>query len=171
MKSIVFRLGVLFHRRFCGLPILPGAETPRRARSDVHGKSKKALSTFVRRLPIVRRFHVAKGRSNAENRENGEGRQKEEKKKRKKEKNKTLLSPYSCQPFLVARVQRKRFKGKLDCPSWLTIYLIAIVFYAPSVTFVSVVRSGSFISLMFAKGVTKWRISCCGVEVSGSVKQ
>lgn len=75
MKSIVFRLGVLFHRRFCGLPILPGAETPSRARSDLHEKSKKALSTFVLRLPIVRRFHVAKGRSNAEKGENGKGRQ------------------------------------------------------------------------------------------------
>ena len=37
--------------------------------------------------------------------------------------------------LVVSRYKTETLQRELDCPSWLTIYLIAIVFYAPTVYF------------------------------------
>lgn len=162
LKSIVFRLGVLFHRRF-GLPILPG--TPRRARSGLHRKSKKALSTFLRAG-----FPIRCQSTNDFTRERKEERGKRRKKEGSEGKTQTL-SLYSCQllsSFLYNGNASKRTRLSLLADNLSNCYRFLC---AASYFCFRGPRRGSFISLMFAKGVTKWRISCFGVEVSGSVKQ
>lgn len=62
-------------------------------------------------------------------------RRKEERKKERKEGEETETRSRIRVNLVVSRYKTETLQRELDCPSWLTIYLIAIVFYAPTVYF------------------------------------
>lgn len=142
LKSIVFRSSVLFQFVACQFLLVQGH--PRLDRISPWKIEKKPWAYF--RFSVVRcvdRRNVIFARRKKRRKERGKGRKEE----RGKNGNAVLAS--ISRP-VVSWYKTETLQRELDCPSWLTIYLIAIVFYAPTVYFCF--RGPSVFHLSYVRG-------------------
>lgn len=139
LKSIVFRSSVLFQFAACQFLLVQGH--PRLDRISPWKIEKKPWAYF--RFSVVR----CDFRSSKERKEGRKGERKEEKEEKGKNGNAVLAS--ISRP-VVSWYKTETLQRELDCPSWLTIYLIAIVFYAPTVYFCF--RGPSVFHLSYVRG-------------------